>query len=384
MGKKRKLRLSILLLIILTASSSPTFLAQAEVQSWIKHRLTNNLGSSLGSSIAVSRGNIHVVWHDNTPGNAEIFYRRSTDNGTTWGNTKRLTKNTGYSSDPAIAVTGSNIHVVWSDYTPGNREVYYKRSTDNGRTWSKQKRLTKNAGSSSLPSIAVSGHNIHVTWYDDTPGNDEIYYKQSIDNGANWSKQKRLTKNSGSSVASVIAVSGSNLHLAWSDDTPGNLEIYYRRSTDNGVTWRKTKRLTKNDGLSLDPSIAVSGGNVHVVWKDYSPGNAEILYKGSRDKGVTWGKQKRLTKSAEESAFPAVAALGNKVSVVWNDSTPGNIELYLKRSGDNGTTWGKQKRLTKNDGSSRIPDVALSDGNVHVVWQDTSSGNVEIFYKRGP
>ncbi len=58
----------------------------------------------------------------------------------------------------------------------------------------------------------------------------------------------------------------------------GNEEIYYKKSTDGGTTW-KQKRLTWNSGESILPVIAVdSSGNFHVVWEDDSPGNDEIFY----------------------------------------------------------------------------------------------------------
>jgi len=79
-----------------------------------------------------------------------------------WSSTKRLTWNSGYSYDPAIATDPSgNIHVVWYDSTSGNTEIYYKRSTDGGSTWQLTKRLTWNSGESRYPAIATdSGGNI--------------------------------------------------------------------------------------------------------------------------------------------------------------------------------------------------------------------------------
>jgi hypothetical protein len=152
MRKNQKLYLSVLLLIFLSVSSFSRALSQSEVQSWIKRRLTRNAGYSVDPSIAALGNNVHVVWDDSTPGNAEIYYRRSADRGTTWGKTTRLTKSTGDSSDSAIAVSGTNIHVVWADSTPGNYEIFYKRSVNNGVTWRKEKRLTRNKGwSQSLP-----------------------------------------------------------------------------------------------------------------------------------------------------------------------------------------------------------------------------------------
>ncbi len=47
--------------------------------------------------------------------------------GATW-TTQRLTWNSGNSYKPTIAVDSSNhIHVVWHDDTPGNREIFYKK-----------------------------------------------------------------------------------------------------------------------------------------------------------------------------------------------------------------------------------------------------------------
>ena len=50
-----------------------------------------------------------------TPGNNDIFYRRSTDSGGTFPNViKNLSSNTEVSEVPAIAVSGNNVHVVWA------------------------------------------------------------------------------------------------------------------------------------------------------------------------------------------------------------------------------------------------------------------------------
>lgn len=56
----------------------------------------------------------------------------------------------------SVRASDAAIHVVWSDDTPGNSEIYFKTSADNGATWSANKRLTNNTGASQYPSIAVS------------------------------------------------------------------------------------------------------------------------------------------------------------------------------------------------------------------------------------
>ncbi len=43
--------------------------------------------------------------------------------------------------------------------------------------------------------------------------------------------------------------------VAWTDNTPGNREIYCAVTPDNGGTWT-IKRLTNNAGASYGPSIS--------------------------------------------------------------------------------------------------------------------------------
>jgi len=170
-----------------------------------------------------------VVWSNQIADISEIYYKKSTNGGTSW-TTKRLTYSSSSSSRPTIAIDSNNhLHIVWEDDSPGNEEIYYKRSTDGGSTWA-TKRLTYNSGSSYNPTIAADFNNhLHVVWFDMTPGNSEIYYKMSTDSGTSWST-KRLTYNSGNSRAPDIAADSNNhLHVLWWDDSPGNFEIYYKR-----------------------------------------------------------------------------------------------------------------------------------------------------------
>jgi Neuraminidase (sialidase) len=350
-------------------------------------RLTWTSGQSQFPDIAVDSSKaIHLVWEDDTPGNTEIYYKRSTDGGATWSAAKRLTWTSEGSYAPAIAVDSSNtIHVVWGEYTPGT-EIYYIRSTDGGANWSPIKRLTWTSGwSGDADMVILSDDTIHVVWDDYTPGQSEIYYLRSTDGGANWSAVKRLTWNSGWSYDPAIE-SNKTIHLVWSDNTPGNSEIYYKRSTDGGATWSAAKRLTWTLDHSYVPAIAIdSKSAVHMVWKDKAAGSDEIFYKSSADGGTTWSAAKRLTWTALDSNAPAIGVDSiDTLRLVWHGSTPGNYEIFAKSSTDGGKTWSSSQRLTWTPGSSVWPAIAIdSDNVIHVVWQDDTPGNNEIYYKTG-
>ena len=361
--------------------------AQVVLAQWMPaKRLTWNAGTSSSPAIAVDPSdNLHVVWSDDTPGNYEINYKKSTNGGSTWMPSQRLTWNSVDSAYPSIAVDSfGSLHVVWSDKMPGNYEIYYKKSTNGGSTWTANKRLTSNSGTSYSQAIAVDpSDNLHVVWSDDTSGNYEIYYKKSTNGGSMWTANKRLTWTSGASCSPAIGVdSAGNLHMVLFDYTPGTAEIYYRQSTDEGSTWMPRQRLTWNSVDSAYPSIAVdSSDSLHVVWFE----NLEIYYKKSTDGGSTWMATKWITRAFSYSFRPTIAAdsAGN-AHVAWqNGDSPTNFEIYYRKSTNGGSTWLTNQRLSWNSGGSKDPLIAVdSSSNLHVVWGDDTPGNYEIYYKK--
>jgi hypothetical protein len=353
-------------------------------------RLTWTAGESCYPAIAIDSNNtLHVVWHDNSDGNFEIYYKRSFNGGATWSPNQRLTWTSGSSMRPAIAIDSYNmIHLVWEDNTPGGTEIYYKGSTDGGTTWQTAQRLTWTPGESIFPAIGIGpGNSVHIVWQDPAPAYDEIYYRRSIDEGVSWGPVKRLTWTSHASFFPDIAVSSGYLVQAvWTDFTPGNAETYFKGSADGGATWTPIKRLTWTTSSSFTPAIAIdSNATTHVVWRDYATGNDELYYKRSADGGATWTPIKRLTWTTSDSYYPAMAIdSSNNIHIVCYNTAPGNDEIYYKRSTDGGDTWSALQRLTWNSGYSNCPAIDVdSNLNVHIVWHDDTPGNYEIYYKKG-
>lgn len=334
--------------------------------------------------MAANGDTVHAIWYDYRDGNSEIYHKRSTDGGAIWGNDTRLTNNASVSRYPSCAVAGSVLHVVWNDSRDGNSEIYYKRSTDGGAEWGDDIRLTNNGSPSEYPSAGVGGGAVHVVWVDYRDSNSEIYYKRSTNNGATWSTDTRLTNNTSISGSPSVAVAGTLVHVAWHDYRDGNYEAYHKRSSDGGATWGSDTRLTSDAASSQFPSLAAGGDAVHVVWCEGRDGNTEVYYKRSTDGGATWSSDTRLTNDAASSQYPSIATAASAVHLAWVDSRDGNTEIYYKRSTDHGANWEGDTRLTNNASASALPSVAIARARVNVVWYDSRDGNAEIYYKRNP
>jgi len=346
--------------------------------------LSSNTGNSFRPEMAIdSQGSLNVVWHDNSPGNFDVFFSRSTD-GVNFSAPVNLSANSGDSLFPQIAVDGQGrVNVVWQDNTLGNAEIFFRQSAD-GVSFSAAVNVSANTGSSLFSKIAVDGEgNISLLWSDDTPGNSDIFFSSSVD-GVNFSAPLNLSANSGSSFfETMVADDLGNVHVVWSDDTPGNFDIFYRRSSD-GVTFSPRVNVSGNTGDSFAPRVGVDNqGTTSVVWHDSSPGNFDILYRHSAD-GMNFTALVNLSANTGDSVFPRMAVDGlGIVHVTWRDDTPGNVDILYRRSTPQGVNFSTPVNISANAGTSFAQRMALDgQGGVYAVWIDTTPGNSEIFFSR--
>ncbi len=255
--------------------------------------------------------------------------------------------------------------------------------------WQPDVKLSNGSGSSyttyysNARCIASSGDTVHVVWSDNrNSGNWEIYYKRSTDGGINWGADTRISNNIYLSSNPSLAISGSMVHVVWDDNRDGNNEIYYNRSTDGGISWGTDTRLTNDTSLSRNPCVSASGSEVQVVWNDYN--TLAIFYKRSADGGINWSPAIPLiNNSGPSSWYPSVSESGSVVHVVWLDGRGGQANIYYKRSEDGGETWGADYALTNNSitGYSDSPSMSVSGSDVQVVFRDTRAGGYGIYSK---
>jgi hypothetical protein len=274
--------------------------------------------------------NIHVAWSEET----RTSYTHSTDNGTSWPGDTTLASQVEGCTGANISVSNSDyVHLVWADgrdlWIPS---IFYKRSSDNGQTWGVDWPMAYDSSTQICPAITGCSSYVHVVWSDYREGNSEIYYRRSSNNGSSWMSHINLTNTAASQHRPSISVSGASVHVVWYDNQNGDYDIYHLRSINNGITWGSISCLTNNSSDQSFPKICVRNDIVHVVWQDNRNGNSDIYYLRSTDNGVTWEPEICLTTDSNSSEFPSIDAQGSYVHVVWQDDRDGNWEIYYKRN----------------------------------------------------
>jgi hypothetical protein len=352
--------------------------------------VSNNSDFSFTPQSAVdSAGNVFVVWEDDTSNNSNILFSRSTDGGATFSAPINVSNSRRYPFDPHIAVDShGGINVVWNDDPSGNLDIFFSRSTDGGLTFSAPVNVSHDADSSSSAQLAAdAAGNIFVVWESDT-GVLGVLFSRSVDGGATFSAPAMVSTNTGGSMGPQIALDLSgNVNLAWEDDIASSSDISFSRSQDHGQTFSAPKSLSHNVANSNGAQINVDlAGNINVVWENDSPGNFDVFFTRSTDGGLNFSALTNLSKSPGSASSAQIATdPGGNISVVWVDNTPpsSSTDVYFTRSADGGNSFSAPANISKNTGFSTDPSLAVdSGGNVNVAWQDTTPGNREILFSR--
>lgn len=188
-----------------------------------------------------------------------------------WEDDKRLTFDSAQSrlswfNEWSVSASGNTVHTVWYDNRSLNWEIYYKRSLDNGTTWGPDIPFTDTFGM--YPSIASEGSNVHVVWDGDVDAQygPEVWYTRSMDNGTTWEPFQMISQMNGGARASIVS-SGSDVYAVWKGTGYSPIEIFFRHSPDNGATWDSIIQVSYGAVLdtSHGPNIAVSPPYVHIV-----------------------------------------------------------------------------------------------------------------------
>ena len=368
--------------------------------------ISNNPGNSTDPQIAVYQNNVYVVWSDATTGNGDIYFKRSVDNGTSFGSAENLvldekknigTNNTGSSSYPQIAAVGSNVYVAWIDTMTGNNEIFLRHSNDAGVTFRGARELSKTIsvdGEYALfPRISASASNVYVVWQDKVSGNYEIFLRESNDGGGKFSGVKNLSRNNtGDSISPQIASLGSNVFVVWTDQERSKSEIFLRSSPDNAAKFGGIKNVSWSNGDSYDPKIAVAGNSsVYVLWEDSTLRGFtfDLVFRASDNAANIFQNKVNIGRFVGEIAdHGQITGSGDSVFVVWSEaprySYPPTYNIFLQASRDNGKSFDDAINLSPGEGSSINPQLAVSDKNrtVFVVWSEIANGNSEIHFMK--
>jgi len=336
-----------------------------------------------------SSGNLHVVFYKSVRGYYQIFYGKSTDNGTTWASTQLTSEASEHQYYPSIAIDSSdNLHIVWYGQdaaSPTYNQIRYIKYTAGG-SWGAISNITSEATEHQYDAaIAVdSSDYLHVVFRGQHSGStsyDEIRYLRSTTGGGSWDSIYNIAEAANETqYKPTLAVDGAdNVHVVWYGQHAGSTSYYqirYIKRTSVGV-WdgSVTNLTTESSEHQYYPAIAVdSSDNLHVTWHGQHSGSTsydQIRYK-KFTAGGSWGSIENLTSTTltgnNYQQYSSIAVdVADNLHVVWFARTPSYCVGYKRYT--NGLGW--------QDDVSKLT-VVPSTYYPKTRWSRWPTGNVNI------
>ncbi len=302
--------------------------------------------------IATSGSHVYVVWGEVK---SAVYFRASSDSGSTWGTTLKLGGGTVF---PVISASEQYVYVVWQQAG----YVYFAGSSNYGASFSKGVAITNYTGIT--PYVASSGQYVYVSY----ALGDASYLTWSDNAGAKWAGTMKISLDNGSHHEPQVAAYGTSAY-AISDGSGGVLLTH-----NGGATWTKTKF---GACCASEPWIAVYGNTVLAAGETkLSTSRIEIAY--STNAGNTFKVLGNFSGSIKNSWAPMVAVSGNTMYVAWRTSPGGkNSQEYVTANSGSGWTVPKAIGFAGHDNEWPF-SVAVNGSNAYVMWdyQYSSSPNV--------
>jgi len=215
------------------------------------------------------------------PTNGSIYLARYDDHGEDYVRTVRVERGTpsvwGLFQDKInIAVdqgsgtpTAGNVYVAWARYSgqAANNNIFFTRSTDGGRTFSKPVRITGGQAEEQFADIAIGPDGaVYVTYREiahQKSTENRIRIVSSTDGGQSFSAPR--------TVAPIVPFESTD----FGPDTCGDGPF----ACDSGLTYARFSSLS---------AVAADATGVHVVWNARNDaGQAKVFARNSPD-GLTW------------------------------------------------------------------------------------------------
>jgi len=287
--------------------------------------------------------------------------------------------------------------VAWEEERDGQRDVYYRGSSDGGVSFRPEVVLNTAPGASysDRPRMAVSGPRVYVAWKDNRDGAYDIHLNASADGGLTWlAPDVRVETGVAGATDSndpEIDADGDSVYVVWSESRSGNSDIRLNRSSDRGQSWLIADMRIDTDpagaGTSIRPKVRCAGGTVYVVWVDGRDGNLDVRFNRSTDAGQSWlAADLRLdtdAPGANTSEFVQIHASGPNVYVAWQDDRDSANDIRFSYSADQGATFLAQDLRCDTHpaglADSMLPRVASDGTNVYVLWADQRDGQADVY-----
>jgi hypothetical protein len=217
-----------------------------------------------------------------------------------------------------------------------NREVYVASSSDNGRTFSQNRLVAREACPCCKTALTVaSDGRIYVAWRQVLPGNyRHIAVSSSADGGQSFSEpviasdDKWMIAGCPVSGPALVATSDNALRVLWySGGEAGSPGLYWSESRDGAKTFTSRKPLAEGAAFGNPHLIVGEGNTLTAVWESNQKGASKIVV-ARLDNTVA----PAVTEIPNQGQLPTAAAARDELYITYITKQNEQRSVWLVRA----------------------------------------------------
>jgi hypothetical protein len=337
----------------------------------------------------------------------QVYY--GVRSGETWSVPSDIVPPSPHINRSAIAIdTGNLLHLAFRYNTIGGPVIFYKNApagqARSAKTWSVPHMISLNRNSY-LSDLAIDSKGVLHLVFDDRgneeskicPGCADIFYRRSSDGGKTWSYPVNLSSSpTGSSRVQIEIDSSDVIHVVWDEGWDGlsgqgePVFSTYISSPDGGESWSSPTSFSYPEGTNAQLSVSGDGqGRVVVVWRATS--RSEIYYAWSSDNGASWSPPVVIPDIFARpwanpfDMYDMAADSGGHIHLVMvGRLSPEEDRLGVYHLEWDGTSWSSPTVIYGGVGFPEYPKIVISEGNkLHAAWfvrETLEEGDYEVWY----
>lgn len=244
-------------------------------------------------------------------------------------------------------------------------------------------------GSQQVPAVAAGNSNSLVVWSDQRAGRYDVYGARVQSNGTVLDGAGipiSITAGAESAFVPTVAWNGTSYLVAWNAYTGTQNQIFAVRVSSAGAVL-DSPRITvapASTGAQLYPSVASDGVNWLVAWEDSQSGTPDIAAARVSATGAVMDVPAiAVSALATDENAPAIAWSGSNYLVVWEDSRTGNSDIFGARLDSTGAVLDPAGvDISPNPTRQSAAAVSWTGSYFYVVWTDSRNGLNDVFGAR--
>ncbi|MGE0711536.1 MAG: hypothetical protein AB7N76_30115 [Planctomycetota bacterium] len=325
------------------------------------------------AKVAISQGNVHVVWAERGATTA-IKHRVRTQSG--WSAIAEISSAQAGNlvETPALtALPNGDVLAVWAENGPGQSEVRGRWIGAAGGYGAREV-LASAPQLVWRPGLLADGQQLYLSY----EWGGEVYVAQRGPQG--WLPGVNASNSAADSSAACLFVHQGALHAVWIEDESngGPTATQIAHTTAQGGGFGPVELLTRGIGRRSRVTAVSEGERIRVLWQDFSSTRPRIY--------GTWREDSRLEAPREvarpgaEPTRPAAARTRDgALAVAYGLDAGGNAEVYVQLEGGPAPGFAAAENVSRSASPSYKPALAsVSSRSLWAAWEEDAAAGFEV------